>query len=79
MNAYETHSWQLFCLSYFDSASQKLVTARQMFSADPAPGKPGRLSGTSAVSPFALRGVLALRSGTDESRASIITYYSIVM
>ena len=38
---------------------KKLVTVRQMFSADPAPGKPGRLSGTSAVSPFALRGVLA--------------------
>ena len=55
-----------------DSASQKIsVTVRQMFSADPAPGKPGRLSGTSAVSPFSDGGSLALPTGTDESRASI--------
>ena len=54
-----------------DSTPQKLVTVRQMFSADPVPGKPGRLSGTSAVSPFSDGGSLALPTGTDESRASI--------
>ena len=54
-----------------DSTPQKLVTVRQMFSADPAPGKPGRLSGTSAVSPVSDGGSLALPTGTDESRASI--------
>lgn len=48
-----------------------LVTVRQILSAGPAPGKPGRLSGTSAVSPFSDGGSLALPTGTDESRASI--------
>ena len=69
--------WRILICAWVDDNSPlksqffMLFRGDRMFSADPAPGKPGRLSGTSAVSPFSDGGSLALPTGTDESRASI--------
>ena len=53
-----------------DSAPQKFVTVRQIFSAVPASSAQAAML-TSAVSPFLSAAACALPKSTDESRASI--------